>query len=178
MPEPTLFLMVGLPAAGKTTRATELAARHHALRLTPDHWMNPLFGDSMADGLRFVLEGRLLSVALQTLRLGTSVVLDFGLWPRDERSALRWIARREGAAARVVYLPVDMPTQLARIARRQRAEPHHTFPMSESDLERWSGELEEPDAAEIAGGDIPDPTAAWPDWGSWARAHWPTWDLP
>jgi len=78
----TLVLMVGLPAAGKTTRAKELAATHQALRLTPDHWMVPLFGDPMADSKRWVLEGRLISVALQTLRLGTSVVLDYGLWGR------------------------------------------------------------------------------------------------
>jgi predicted kinase len=50
-----MFLMVGLPGAGKTTRAKELAAVHRALRLTPDHWMIPLFGDSMAYGKRFVL---------------------------------------------------------------------------------------------------------------------------
>jgi hypothetical protein len=50
--------MVGLPAAGKTTRARELAAAHRALRLTPDHWMIPLFGDPMAGGMRWVLEGR------------------------------------------------------------------------------------------------------------------------
>src|SRR5262249_7845382 len=67
----TLFLIVGLPGAGKTTRAKELAAKHRALRLTPDEWMIPLFGDSMADGKRFTLEGRLISVALQVLRLGT-----------------------------------------------------------------------------------------------------------
>ena len=40
----TLFLMVGLPGAGKTTRAKELAAEHGALRLSPDAWMIPLFG--------------------------------------------------------------------------------------------------------------------------------------
>ena len=83
----TLVLMVGLPGAGKTTRAKELAAVHRALRLTPDHWMIPLFGDPMADGKRFVLEGWLISVALQALSLGTSVVLDYGLWGRDERSS-------------------------------------------------------------------------------------------
>ena len=99
----TLVLMVGLPAAGKTTRAQELAATHHALRLTPDHWMIPLIGDSMADGKRWVIEGRLISVALQALRLGTSVVLDYGLWGRDERSALRWLARSAGAACQLVY---------------------------------------------------------------------------
>jgi predicted kinase len=95
-----MLLMVGLPGAGKTTRAKELAAANRALRLTPDHWMIPLFGDSMADGKRFVLEGRLISVALQALRLGTSVVLDYGLWGRDERSALRWLADQPGPPAR------------------------------------------------------------------------------
>ena len=35
----TLLLMVGLPGAGKTTRAKELAAAYRALRLTPDEWM-------------------------------------------------------------------------------------------------------------------------------------------
>src|SRR6185295_7445669 len=69
----TMFLMVGLPGAGKTTRAKELAAAYQALRLTPDHWMIPLFGDSMADGKRWVLEGRLISVALQALRLGPAL---------------------------------------------------------------------------------------------------------
>jgi predicted kinase len=37
----TLFLMVGLPCAGKTARAKELAARHGALRLSPDARMIP-----------------------------------------------------------------------------------------------------------------------------------------
>jgi hypothetical protein len=74
----TLVLIVGLPGAGKTTRAKELATANQALRLTPDEWMIPLFGDPMADGKRFVLEGRLISVALQVLRLETSVVLDYG----------------------------------------------------------------------------------------------------
>jgi hypothetical protein len=76
----TLFLMVGLPGAGKTVRAGELAAKHHALVLSPDAWMIPLFGDSMAGGKRDVLEGRLTSLALDALRLEVSVVLDFGLW--------------------------------------------------------------------------------------------------
>ena len=46
----TLLLMVGLPGAGKITRARELAAEHRALRLSPDAWMIPLFGESEADG--------------------------------------------------------------------------------------------------------------------------------
>jgi predicted kinase len=170
----TLFLMVGLPAAGKTTRARELAATYQALRLTPDHWMVPLFGDPMAGGKRWVLEGRLISVALQALRLGTSVVLDYGLWGRDERSALRWLARSAGAACQVVYLPVDKNVQLARIAHRQETTPHLTFPMSEADVDAWREQFQVPDAAELNGGEIPAPPAGWPGWPEWAASHWPT----
>jgi predicted kinase len=173
-PVATLFLMVGLPGAGKTTRANELAATHQALRLTPDHWMIPLFGHNMAGGKRFVLEGRFISVALQALRLGTSVVLDFGLWSRDERSALRWLARANGARCQVVYLPVEKDVQLARIARRQETAPHETFPMTEADVDEWREQFQVPDAAELDGDEIPDPPGGWPGWPEWAAGQWPS----
>jgi hypothetical protein len=140
--------------------------------------MIPLFGDSMADGRRFVLEGRLISVALQALRLGTSVVLEYGLWARDERSALRWLAQEDGAACRVVYLPVDKDVQLARIARRKETEPHQTFPMSEADVDRWRKQFQVPNAAELDGGEIPNPPAGWLSWPEWAAMHWPSCSEP
>jgi predicted kinase len=171
---PLLLLMVGLPAAGKTTRAKGLAATHQALRLTPDHWMIPLFGDSMADGKRWALEGRLISLALQALRLGTSVVLDYGLWGRDERSALRWLARSVGATCEVVYLPVDKDVQLLRIAHRQRTTPHQTFPMSEADVDAWREQFQVPDAAELEGREIPAPPTGWSSWPDWTADHWPS----
>jgi predicted kinase len=170
----TMFLMTGLPGAGKTTLARQLAAAHRALRLTPDHWMIPLFGDPMAGGKRFAVEGRLISVALQALRLGTSVVLDFGLSGRDERSALRWLARSAGASCQVVYLPVDKDVQLARIAHRQATAPDETFPMSEADVDQWREQFQIPDAAELGGGEIPGPPAGWPGWAQWAADHWPS----
>jgi predicted kinase len=169
-----LLLLVGLPGAGKTTLATELAAAHRALRLTPDEWMIPLFGDADADGKRDVLEGRLITVALHALRLGTNVVLDFGLWSRDERSALRWLARSAGAACQVIYLPVDKDVQLARIAHRQETTPHQTFPMSEADVDAWREQFQVPDAAELGGPEIPAPPAGWPGWPEWAGDHWPS----
>jgi predicted kinase len=169
-----MLLMVGLPAAGKTTRAEELAVAQQALRLTPDHWMVPLFGDPLADGKRWVLEGRLISVALQALRLGISVVVDFGLWGRDERSALRWLARSAGASSRLVYLPVGKDVQLARIAHRQATAPCRTFPMSEADVDQWREQFQAPDAAELDDGEIPGPPAGWPGWPEWAADHWPS----
>ena len=170
----TLFLMVGLPGAGKTTRAQELARSHDALRLTPDEWHLSLFGTSLrADGKRDLLEGWLITMALRSLRLGTSVVLDFGLWSRDERSALRWLASQAGVPCQVVYLPVDLDVQLARIAYRQATTPQ-TFPMPEADVAGWRTQFQAPDAAELAGADSPCPPERWTTWLAWAVDRWPT----
>jgi predicted kinase len=170
----TLFLMVGLPGAGKTTRAKEVAAACRALRFTPDEWMIALFDGSQPEGKRDLLEGRLIMVALRALRLGTSVVLDFGLWGRDERSALRWLARSAGAACQVLYLPVDKETQLSRVSHRQATTPHQTFPMTEAELDSWRVQFHEPDAAELDGDEIPDPPAGYQNWPDWAVGRWPS----
>ncbi|MEV7025454.1 ATP-binding protein [Kitasatospora sp. NPDC093558] len=170
----TLYLMVGLPGAGKTTRARQLADEHGALRLTPDDWMIPLFGLAEADGKRDVLEGRMLWLALEALRLGTDVVVDYGCWSRDERSAIRWLAEAEAARFHMVYLPVDDATQRARIAHRWATAPDETFPMTEADIRLGRAHFEEPDAAELS---APGPAAVppgWPTWREWAAERWPS----
>lgn len=96
--------------------------------------MISLFDGAKPDDKRDLLEGRLIDLALQVLRLGTNVVLDFGLWARDERSAPRRLAASAGAACHLIYLHVDAETERARIAHRQATAPHTTFPMTAEDL--------------------------------------------
>jgi predicted kinase len=170
----TLFLMVGLPGAGKTVRAKELAAEHQALLLTPDAWMVSLFGQTQPDGKRDLLEGLLVSLALDALRLNVDVVLDFGLWGRDERSALRSLAGSAGAECEVVYLSVDRALQLHRIQERQVRAPHETFPMTEVELDAWREQFEVPDDAELAGADLPSPPVGYESWFEWAAGRWPS----
>jgi predicted kinase len=146
---PTMFVMVGLPASGKTSRARELASAWRALRLTPDEWMIPLFGQEQPEGKRNVLEGRLIWLALSALRIGVDVVLDFGVWGKDERSALRALAASVGATSELVYLPVD-------------------------EEERWRQIFQPPDAAELETTEIGPPPAGFDSWETWAAQWWPT----
>ncbi|HXT37008.1 MAG TPA: ATP-binding protein [Chloroflexota bacterium] len=169
-----LFLLVGLPGSGKTTRAREIEGAHHALRLSPDEWMIPLFGESDAGGKRDILEARLIWVALRAIQSGISAVLDFGFWTRDERSALVWLAESVGAHASVVYLAVDEPTQFARTKARFMSAPDTTFAMSAEELAGWRAFFQVPTDDELAGTFHPHPPVGWETWSDWASARWPS----
>ena len=174
----TMVLLVGLPGVGKTTRARVLETRRGALRLTPDEWMAPLFGAGEVAGSRDVLEGRLLSVGFRVLALGVDVVVDFGLWGRDERSALRSIGAGLGARVEVEFLDVPPDVQWDRVTRRHQGEPEVQFAMTRDDLDGYRRRFEAPDAAELTGGPVPPPPSPAGDWGAWAVRRWPTLALP
>ncbi|TDD59056.1 ATP-binding protein, partial [Kribbella antibiotica] len=119
----TVYLIVGLPGAGKTTHAKHLETTASALRLTPDEWQIALFDGENPDDKRDLVEGKLIEIGMRAAHLGTNVILDFGFWGHDERSALRWIASAVGARAQVAYLPITPEDQLHRINHRYTTTP-------------------------------------------------------
>ncbi|WP_313544481.1 AAA family ATPase [Leifsonia aquatica] len=174
MTKPALFLMVGLPGSGKTTRARELEHESGAIRLSPDEWMMPLFGASDVDGRRDVLEGRLIWLATQVLQRGTSAILDFGLWGREERAALHWLAASIGATAQTVYLDVDPITQLARVTQRWREAPEATWETGLATLEKWRSAFQVPEQDELVASWRAQPPKGFETWLAWLSDRWPT----
>jgi predicted kinase len=171
---PKMFVMVGLPASGKTGRARELASVWRAIRLTPDEWMIPLFGQEQPAGKRNVVEGRLIWIALSALQIGVNVVLDFGVWAKVERSALRALAASVGATSELVYLPVDDEHQWRRVKARSRTDATTTFEMTKEDLDQWRQNFQPPDAAELVTTDLEPPPEGFASWEAWAADWWPT----
>lgn len=165
--------MVGLPGSGKTTRARELEREHRAVRLSPDEWAMPLLGTVRIGDLRDRLEGMLLDLAVPALAAGAHVVVDFGLWSREERSALRWVAAQLGSGCRIEYLNVTAEQQRERVRRRAALDPLAEEDLSDTDLAAGWDAFQPPTTAEIAGTDLPAPPPGEVSWGTWAAARWP-----
>jgi predicted kinase len=174
MRHPTLFLMVGLPATGKTSAARRLEVEHDALRLTKDEWIKALYRDGNPSSVSDVIEGRLIHIGLRVLELGNNVVIDFGLWSRDERSALRKAAADRGATVVMHYFKVPRAEQRKRLDQRQADEPHTTWPISDEELSGWTNILQVPTPGEIDGSQlIDDPPAGFKSWDEWRAYRWP-----
>lgn len=135
--------MVGLPGAGKTTLAKQLERTLPALRLTPDEWQIPLFGqdflqDEAAHNQRHdLIEGLLWNIAARALELGVNVILDFGFWARVERDDYRLRAARLGAACKVHFVAVDEAELVVRITRRNAQNNANTYAIPPEKIKEW-----------------------------------------
>jgi predicted kinase len=174
MSQPTLFLTVGLPCTGKTTAARRIEVEQHALRLTKDEWVKALYRDENPRAAQDVIEGRLVEVGLRALELGTNVVIDFGLWSRDERSALRQAAVDRGATVDIRYFELTPAEQRRRVDRRQAEAPHTTWPMSDRELAEWAASIDVPTPGELDGSEpIDAPPGGFATWDEWRTHRWP-----
>ncbi|MEW2442603.1 AAA family ATPase [Micromonospora marina] len=171
---PTLFLTVGLPGTGKTTEARRIEVEEQALRLTKDEWVKALYGLANPPSTSDVIEGRLIEIALRTLELGVNVVIDFGLWGRDERSALRSVAADLGASVTMRYFQLTPTEQRRRLDRRLAEEPHTTWHMSDQELATWAAMMSVPTPGELDGSEpVDDPPAGFATWDEWREHRWP-----
>lgn len=172
--QPTLFLTVGLPGTGKTTAARRIEIEEKALRLTKDEWMKALYGIANPSSASDVIEGRLIEIGLRALQLGINVVIDYGLWGRDERSALRAAAADLGVAVEMRYFELTPAEQRRRLDRRHAEEPHTTWHMSDEELATWAVIISVPTAGELDGSEpVDDPPAGFVTWEDWRRHRWP-----
>lgn len=144
--QPTLYLMLGYPGAGKTATAKVLRKLTGAQHIWADHERRKkLDPPSYSESENEALYQSLNKQAIDLLSSGTSVVYDTAFNHYSDRQKLRTLAKQAGATTKLLWLQV--PKETARVRAVEAKEPSHNRRlgnMSHEDFERLSTKLELP----------------------------------
>lgn len=138
---PTVHLLCGFIGAGKTTFARTLEERTGAVRITKDEWLIRLIGnDPTIDGYA-VYDHRICGlsrdVAFQLVAKGIDVIIDEGLWEKEQRALLRKRTAEAGAEAVLYYLDTSIATIRERVARRNASPTKDSFKITRATLDSY-----------------------------------------
>ena len=136
---PTLHMVCGKIASGKSTLARQLAGKPKTLLISEDEWLSRLYpGDinTLRDYVQFAakLRDMISSHIEQLLRAGNSVVLDFPANTPNTRQWMRDIVNNTGVAHCLHYLNVSDEECKIRL-RRRNEDGSHQFTTSETEFE-------------------------------------------
>jgi predicted kinase len=149
---PTLYLICGKIAAGKSTLAKKLASRPATLLISEDHWTSNLF----ADDLKTIEDYSRLSARLRAamgphivdiLRQGLSVVLDFPAKPVKNRDWMRSLIAQANVAHEFHWL--DLSDTVCKLRLRERnTSGEHPFQVSDAEYDQFTRYFVPPGADE------------------------------
>jgi predicted kinase len=149
----TLFLICGLPGAGKPTLAKQLEVSRSALRLSPDEWIARIIKNASdtveLDRLRDPVESVQWDVGQKALSLGVSVILENGFWARNERAMYQSRARALGAGVELHFLDVPKDELWNRLNQRNSNRPDGSFVVTKEQLDSWWNSFDPPTADEL-----------------------------
>jgi len=150
--DPTLHLVCGKIASGKSTLAHRLAEQSTAVLIGEDRWLSRLYPDEITSVKDYIRCSRRLHdvmgehvVAL--LGAGLSVVLDFPANTVSIRAWMRSIGENAGVKNRLHFLDVSDTVCKARL-RQRNEDGLHDFAPSEADYDVITGFFEPPSADE------------------------------
>ncbi len=150
--KPTLHLVCGKIAAGKSTLASSLGSAPNTIVVKEDYWLARLFPgeqNSLADYIRNStrLREAITPHLIELLRSGMSVVLDFPANTLASRAWMRSLFEEARCAHQLHYLEVTDEVCKARLRRRNEAGEHE-FQASDEDFDLFTSYFNPPSAHE------------------------------
>jgi predicted kinase len=146
------ILVCGLPGSGKTTLSRRLSDGLGAVRMCPDEWMDALDIDLWDQRARGRVEALQWALTRELIALGMTVIIEWGLWTRAERDALREEVHAAGGRIELRFLDVPVEELWRRVETRN-AEPGQTV-IGRHHLEDWAALFEVPTPQELASYDV------------------------
>ena len=150
-----VILICGLPGSGKTTLSKRLATELGAMRMCPDEWMHALDLDLWDQPARGRVEQLQWAQTTRLLVLGVTVIIEWGLWTRGERDALRDQVHALGGAVELRYLDVAVDELWRRLHDRNQRPAAAWTVIDRHSLLSFVDMFEAPTAEELARYDPP-----------------------
>jgi predicted kinase/dephospho-CoA kinase len=147
---PQLVIFCGLPGSGKTTLGRQLERQLPAVRLCPDEWMAELGIDLFDETVRSSLEVKLWKLGQELLKLGQNVILENGLWSREERDDKRRDIARLDVDTQLHFFDIPFEELMRRIEIRNTSSSHGTVPLTRAQMASYAKFFQAPDNAELA----------------------------
>lgn len=149
---PSLHVICGKIAAGKSTLAAELGKAANTLVIAEDDWLAALFKEQMSTGQDYMRFAAMLKTVMgphvaAILRSGVSVVLDY---PANTVEFRRWMrdVATAGKAGSIIHV-LDVPDEvcLARLKARN-SDGAHAFAATEAQFRQFARHYQPPSAEE------------------------------
>ena len=150
--EPTLHLLCGKIAAGKSSLAAQLGAAPLTMIVSEDQWLFHLFGAEMATVEDYVrcaakLRKAMAPHVVDLLKAGMSVVLDYPANTLANRAWMKGIAEEAGVPHQLHWL--DVPDEVCKARMRARNEAGaHEFAVSDAQFDLITSHFVPPTADE------------------------------
>lgn len=136
-----VYLICGFIGAGKTSFAKKLEEETGAVRITKDEWSIRLIGSDPTVGGYEAWDHRISGlsrdVAIYLAAKGIDVIIDEGLWAREERVELRRKIDAIGAEAVMYYVESPIETMRERVAARNCHLTQDSFKISREMFDRY-----------------------------------------
>jgi predicted kinase len=144
--QPTLYLMVGYPGAGKTTTAQFIHELTGAEHVWADYERQQMFGHQGQSSQESKQLYRELNKRVEELlRQGKSVIFDTNFRFRRDRDEMRKLADRAGAAIQIIWMATDKSAAQKRATELSDNAPNRFFGnISLEDFKRVTDFMQEP----------------------------------